>query len=140
MEVKAVLDVDMVALESSDKITLMLDLTASANPLAANRPGQAVQIVLDRSGSMDGAPLDAAKGSLLKLIERLAPQDLFGLVAFDDNAYVVAPTRTMADHDMQVLRMVISQMETGGSTDISAGYLLGLRDLNRVGDGFCARA
>ena len=133
MDVKAVLDVDMVALESSDKLTLMLDLTAPANPLAANRPGQAVQIVLDRSGSMDGAPLDAAKGSLLKLIERLAPQDLFGLVAFDDNAYVVAPTRTMADHDMHVLRMVISQMETGGSTDISAGYLLGLRELNRVG-------
>ena len=49
MDVKAVLDVDMVALESSDKITLMFDLAAPANPLAANRPGQAVQIVLDRS-------------------------------------------------------------------------------------------
>ena len=133
MDVKAVLDVDMVALESSDKLTLMLDLTAPANPLAANRPGQAVQIVLDRSGSMEGAPLEAAKGSLLKLIERLAPQDLFGLVIFDDNAYVAAPTRTMADHDMPSLRQAISRLETGGSTDISAGYLLGLRELNRVG-------
>ena len=122
MNVKALLDVDMVALEATDKVTLMLDLTAPANPKHASRPGQAVQVVLDRSGSMDGAPLEAAKGSLLKLIDRLAPQDSFGLVAFDDTALVIAPTRTMADHHMPSLRKAIREMRTGGSTDISAGY------------------
>ena len=132
MHVKALLDVDMIAMEAADKVTLMLDLTAPANPIHASRPGQAVQVVLDRSGSMDGQPLDAAKGSLLKLIDRLAPQDSFGLVAFDDSALVIAPTRTMADHDMPALRKVIRELQTGGSTDISAGYLLGLRELNRV--------
>ncbi len=132
MQVKALLDVDMVALEATDKVTLMLDLTAPQNPTHASRTGQAVQVVLDRSGSMDGAPLDAAKGSLLKLIDRLAPQDSFGLVAFDDNALVVAPMRTMADHHLPSLRKVIREMQTGGSTDISAGYLMGLRELTRV--------
>ena len=132
MNVKALLDVDMVALEAADKVTLMLDLTAPQNPKHQSRPGQAVQVVLDRSGSMDGAPLDAAKGSLLKLIERLAPQDSFGLVAFDDNALVIAPTRTMADHHMPSLRKAIRELQTGGSTDISAGYLMGLRELTRV--------
>lgn len=132
MNVKALLDVDMVALEATDKVTLMLDLTAPANPKHASRPGQAVQVVLDRSGSMNGAPLDAAKGSLLKLIDRLAPQDSFGLVAFDDTALVIAPTRTMADHHMPSLRKAIREMRTGGSTDISAGYLMGLRELTRV--------
>ena len=107
MHVKALLDVDMVAMEAADKVTLMLDLTAPANPKHTSRPGQAVQVVLDRSGSMGGQPLDAAKGSILKLIDRLAPQDSFGLVAFDDTALVIAPTRTMADHDMQALRKVI---------------------------------
>ena len=104
MNVKALLDVDMVALEASDKVTLMLDLTAPQNAKHETRPGQAVQVVLDRSGSMNGQPLDAAKGSLLKLIDRLAPQDSFGLVAFDDSALVVAPNRTMADHHMPSLR------------------------------------
>jgi Ca-activated chloride channel family protein len=98
MNVKALLDVDMVALEAADKVTLMLDLTAPANPAQSTRPGQAIQVVLDRSGSMEGQPLDAAKGSLLKLVSRLAPQDAFGLVAFDDSALVIVPTRTMADH------------------------------------------
>ena len=132
MKVKAVLDVDMVAIEASDKITLMLDLTAPENVKQTTRPGQAVQVVLDRSGSMSGAPLEAAKGSLLKLIDRLAPQDSFGLVGFDDNALVIAPTRKMADHDKPSLRKVIRQIPSGGSTDISAGYLLGLREVNRV--------
>jgi len=132
MNVKALLDVDMVAMEAADKVTLMLDLTAPANPKHTSRPGQGVQVVLDRSGSMNGQPLEAAKGSLLKLIDRLAPQDAFGLVAFDDTALVVVPTRTMADHHMPSLRKAIREMSTGGSTDISAGYLMGLRELNRV--------
>jgi Ca-activated chloride channel family protein len=132
MHVKALLDVDMVAMESSDKVTLMLDLTAPANPAHATRPGQCVQVVLDRSGSMEGQPLDSAKGSLLKLVDRLAPQDSFGLVAFDDQALVIVPTRTMADHHMPSLRKAIRELRTGGSTDISAGYLMGLRELNRV--------
>jgi Ca-activated chloride channel family protein len=110
----------------------MLDLTAPENAKQATRPGQAVQVVLDRSGSMMGQPLDAAKGSLLKLVDRLAPQDAFGLVAFDDSALVIVPTRTMADHHMPSLRKSIREMHTGGSTDISAGYLMGLRELNRI--------
>lgn len=132
MNVKALLDIDMVALEAADKVTLMLDLTAPQNPKHASRPGQAVQVVLDRSGSMEGEPLDAAKGSLLKLVDRLALQDSFGLVAFDDSALVIVPTRLMADHDMPAMRKAIRNLKTGGSTDISAGYLLGLRELNRV--------
>lgn len=132
MNVKALLDVDMVALEAADKVTLMLDLTAPTNPAQSTRPGQAIQVVLDRSGSMEGQPLDAAKGSLLKLVSRLAPQDAFGLVAFDDSALVIVPTRTMADHHMPSLRKSIRDLQTGGSTDISAGYLMGLRELTRV--------
>ena len=132
MHVKALLDVDMVAMESSDKVTLMLDLTAPANPAHTSRPGQCVQVVLDRSGSMEGQPLESAKGSLLKLVDRLAPQDSFGLVAFDDQALVIVPTRTMADHHMPSLRKALRELRTGGSTDISAGYLMGLRELNRV--------
>ena len=132
MIVKAILDLDMVALESDDRITLMIDLTAPINEASKDRPGQAVQVVLDRSGSMEGGPLESAKESILKLIDRLAPQDSFGLVAFDDTALVIAPIRTMADHDMPALRRAVREMHTGGSTDISAGYLLGLRELNRT--------
>ncbi len=132
MHVKALLDLDMVAMEASDELTLMLDLTAPANAKQVGRPSQAVQIVVDRSGSMEGGRLESAKGSLLKLIDRLAPQDYFGIVSFDDTALVEIPTRKMSDHHLPTLRKSIRELHTGGSTDISAGYLLGLREVNRI--------
>lgn len=132
MHVKAHLDVDMVAVETTDKVSLMVDLTAPIGDAQKTRPGQAVQVVLDRSGSMSGDRLQSAKLSIIKLLDRLAPQDSFGLVAFDDQALVIAPMRTMADHDLPSLRKVIREMNTGGSTDLSAGYFMGLRELARV--------
>ena len=132
MHVKAHLDVDMVALEATDKVSLMLDLTAPIGDAQKSRAGQAVQVVLDRSGSMSGDRLQSAKLSLLKLIDRLAPQDSFGLVAFDDQALVIAPMRSISDHDLSTLKKVIRELNTGGQTDLSAGYLMGLRELSRA--------
>lgn len=132
MKIQAHLDIDLVALETQDDITLMLDLTAPISDMAKDRPGQAVQIVLDRSGSMEGQPLEAAKNSILLLLDRLSPQDSFGLVGFDNTALVFAPLRPLADIDLRSLRIAIRAIRSGGNTDISAGYLLGLRELNRV--------
>jgi Ca-activated chloride channel family protein len=132
MNVKALLDIDLVALESTEKVTMMLDMTAPITDAAKSRPGQAVEIVLDRSGSMSGPVFESAKESILKLIDRLAPQDSFGLITFDDQALIISPIRTMEDHDLPALRKVIREMQTGGQTDISAGYTMGLRELSRV--------
>lgn len=132
MNVKAILDIDLVALESTEKVTMMLDMTAPITDAAKSRPGQAVEVVLDRSGSMTGAVFNSAKESILKLIERLAPQDSFGLIAFDNQALIIAPMRAMADHDMPALRKAVREMQTGGNTDISAGYTMGLRELARA--------
>jgi Ca-activated chloride channel family protein len=132
MNVKALLDIDLVALESTEKVTMMLDLTAPITDAAKSRPGQAVEVVLDRSGSMEGQTFESAKESILKLIDRLAPQDSFGLIAFDDQALIIAPMRMMKDHDMPALRKAVRDMRTGGQTDISVGYTMGLRELSRV--------
>ena len=130
MHVNAHLDVDLVALETADRITLMLDLTAPQVIGSENRPGQAVEVVLDRSGSMAGAPFEAAKQSLVRLVERLAPQDSFGLVIFDDATTIISPLRSMRDHHLPSLRQAIEAMQVGGSTNISSGYLLGLSELS----------
>jgi Ca-activated chloride channel family protein len=132
MNVKAFLDIDLVALETKEKVTMMIEMTAPIPDTAKSRAGQAVEIVLDRSGSMTGPVFDSAKESILKLIDRLAPQDSFGLIAFDDQALIIATMSKMTDHDKPELVRSIREMRTGGSTDISAGYTLGLRELSRV--------
>jgi len=92
MHIDAHLDVDLVAVEQADHVTLMLELVAPDAPAGAERPASCVQVVLDRSGSMgEDDRLNGAKRALLALIDRLDPTDNFGLVAFDDEATVVVP-------------------------------------------------
>ena len=73
-------------------------ITAPVAENQASRPARGVQICLDISGSMEGAPLTAAKESILKLIDRLDKKDSFGLVIFDDTAKVAVPTKPLIDH------------------------------------------
>lgn len=123
MHTKLVLDTDILAIESEDKVTLMVDLTAPEAANSKERPPRGVQICLDVSGSMDGAPLKAAKESILRLVDRLDKSDSFGVVIFDDSAKVAVPIRPLKDHNMVDLKQAIRNIRTGGSTDISAGFL-----------------
>jgi len=132
MYTKLVLDTDLIAIESEDKVTLMVDLTAPVADIQTSRPARGVQICLDISGSMEGAPLAAAKESILKLIDRLDKKDSFGMVIFDDTAKVAVPTKPLIDHDIAQLKKAIRKIQTGGSTDISAGFTLAMREASRT--------
>ena len=131
MKTKLILDTDLIAIESEDKVTLMVDLTAPVTENQTSRPARGVQICLDVSGSMEGAPLASAKESILKLIDRLDKKDTFGMVIFDDTAKVAVPTKPLIDHDIAQLKKAIRKIQTGGSTDISAGFTLAMREASR---------
>ena len=131
MKLNAELDMTMVGLESADELTVLLTLTAAELNTDVTRVPQAIQIVLDRSGSMSGERMNAAKEAITLLIQRLDEKDAFGLVAFDDEAKVIIPLRPMADHERKTLVNIVNDIETGGSTDISAGFLLGLSQAKR---------
>lgn len=128
MHIKTHLDIDLIALDEADQVTCLLELTAPADVQTSQRPGRTLVIALDRSGSMSGEPLEAAKGAIAALTRRLAPQDCLGVVTFDDQAAVVVPCRPMVDHHADDIARSIASIRSGGSTDISAGYLLALRE------------
>ena len=52
MHLTAHLDLDLIALDRADDVTCLVQLTAPMPDEIASRPGQALVIVLDRSGSM----------------------------------------------------------------------------------------
>ena len=79
----------------------------------------AVVLVLDRSGSMSGAKLEAAKESARVVAELLAPNDTIAVVAFDSESQVyIRPQR--ASNRMRI-SAEISRLQAGGGTNIYPG-------------------
>ena len=131
MKLNATLDVNVVAHESEDELAVLVDLEAPTAPeLEVQRAPASLQIVLDRSGSMTGAPLEGAKRPLIELVHRIEARDNFGVVTFDHTAEVVVPAGPLTDKDATIAR--IAAIHAGGSTDLGAGYLRGLREVKRV--------
>lgn len=79
--------------------------------------------VLDRSGSMGGAKLEAVKRAARDLILRLHPDDRVSVVAFDDEVRTVARAGS-ADEQAGLLRALMA-LDTGGCTNLSGGWLQG---------------
>jgi Ca-activated chloride channel homolog len=131
MHIAAHLDVDVIAVETDDQVSVLVELTAPEAPADGDpRPPSTLEIVLDRSGSMQGDRLDGAKAALAGLIDRLDPTDNFGLVAFDDRVEVVAPAGPLTDK--AAVKRAIASVGARGSTDLSGGYLRGLQEAQRV--------
>ena len=134
MELNALLDVDVVAIEGEETVSVLVELAAPASDASGARPPSTLEVVLDRSGSMAGERLDAAKRGLLTLIDRLAPSDSFGLVTFDDEVQVVVPAGPL--DDKALVRALIESVTDGATTNLSGGLLRGVREARRVkGDG-----
>ena len=133
MHLNAHLDVDVVALESDDSVTVMLELQAPAAPETGTpRPEHTAVVVLDRSGSMSGARLTHAKRALLDLVDRLDDRDRFGLVTFDSGSEVVVPAGKVGDLGRDRIRRDIAVVGSRGMTDLSSGYFRGLQEARRV--------
>ena len=131
MHIKAHLDVDVVALEIEDQVSVLVELTAplAVAPKRAVRPARTVQVVLDRSGSMQRR-MDGAISALVALVDRLDPVDRFGLVAFDDRVELIVSAGTLGDKPS--VKQAIAGLTARGTTDLSAGYLRGLQEARRV--------
>src|SRR3954451_15382610 len=133
MQISAHLDVDVVALQQEDEVSLLLELKAPPVPGSEGRGPVALQVVLDRSGSMADGQLYAAQGALHQLVNRLKPTDTFGLVAFDNEVDVVVPARPLADKT--AVQQAIWSLGPRGMTNLSAGYLRGIQEARRAQNG-----
>ncbi|MBD8606030.1 VWA domain-containing protein [Aeromicrobium sp. CFBP 8757] len=117
-------------LSTSDRASLLVEVTAPPLPRSERAVATNLVVVLDRSGSMSGAPLDHAKQSLCDVIDRLKPTDTFGLVTFDNAVDVVIPAGPVVDPAR--LKWEVRNVRAGGSTDLAAGLVRGLKEARRL--------
>ena len=130
MHITTHLDLDVIAVEGPEQVSLLVELTAPTVESAVVREPSTLVVVLDRSGSMAGERLEGAKHALITLLDRLDPTDRFGLVTFDDSVELVVPSGPLTDK--AAVRAQIAAIHAGGSTDLSAGYLRGLQEARRT--------
>lgn len=133
MQINARLNYNLISVESEDQVNVLLELTAPTSDTARERPPATLQVVLDRSGSMNGERLVAALHATDSLLDRLRPEDQFGLVIFD--ADVAVPVAAGPLGDASQARAALHQIGPGGMTNLSGGLLRGIQEAQRVTDG-----
>ena len=92
---------------------------------ASKRQPLHLALVLDRSGSMSGVPLQEAKRCARHMLDGLAPGDRAAIFAFDDEVLRVAPL-TPASEKL-TLASALAMIESGGSTNLHGGWRAGRR-------------
>ena len=84
-------------------------------------------LVIDRSGSMSGQPLDEAKRCAEFVLDGLQATDRLSLVVYDNQVQTLVPTMLL--HDKEFARRAIRAIDSGGSTDLHGGWFQGAETL-----------
>ncbi len=84
-------------------------------------------LVLDRSGSMEGQPIEFAKQACSQVVDLLGPNDVLSIVVFDEVVEVLmAPQRVT---DKTAIKSGIAQLQPGYTTNLYDGITLGSQQL-----------
>jgi Ca-activated chloride channel family protein len=80
------------------------------------KPSLGMVLVIDRSGSMQGDPLEMAKTAARSAVELLSSRDQVAVLAFDDQTYVISEMQSASN--IGRISDEISRIESGGGTSL----------------------
>ncbi|MDX2194199.1 MAG: VWA domain-containing protein [Gemmatimonadales bacterium] len=92
-------------------------------------------VVLDRSGSMGGPKIGLAREAAARALRRLAGDDRFTLVVYDDRVDVLAELGAASGARLAAAQSALELVGARGSTALHAGWMAGARPLADHADG-----
>jgi Ca-activated chloride channel family protein len=122
METIIALDYESVRPASGQRLLLLAQVIATTAQ-EGRHSALNISAVIDRSGSMQGKKLEYVKTATELIPQYLGASDRFSLVTYDDSVEVRLTPRPGIDKDY--IRHVIRKIVTGGSTNLSGGWLQG---------------
>ena len=111
-----------------------LDLSLKARSVAADSAKCKTQhmdmvIVLDKSGSMQGAKINNARRSIIALLADLSPEDRFSLVTYANGVQQHSGLLPVTPSNRELLETWVRQTRAGGGTNLGAGLTTGINVL-----------
>ena len=89
-----------------------------------------IALAIDRSGSMDGEPLEYAKRACGYVVDLLEPGDLLSVVTFEDHADVIMPARRVVNKPL--VKDYINRIQTGNTTNLYEGLVTACQQVASV--------
>ena len=127
--VRAELDRGVLPAGRAQTAVVKLTLDTAPIPRADARPPVNLSIVLDRSGSMHGAPIQHAREAALEAVRRLGPDDIFSLVTYDSTVETLIPAGRLADREEA--EQIIRNITPRGMTALFGGVSQGAAELRK---------
>jgi Ca-activated chloride channel family protein len=122
---------DLVYSRGPREVIVQIDLDGRRADQARRSPIN-LSVVFDRSGSMQGPKIEKARQAACVAVDRLADDDTFSLVTFDDKSEILLPPeRVGGQRQREALKERIDRIRPGGGTAIHAGVTLGAQQLRR---------
>ncbi len=85
------------------------------------KPSLAMVLVIDKSGSMTGTPLELARQAAKASVELLSARDMVGVVGFDEQPQIICEMTSAASRDS--IQASIDSLQAGGGTYMYAAMV-----------------
>ncbi|MHB1001231.1 MAG: vWA domain-containing protein [Armatimonadota bacterium] len=108
---------------------VLFQLTSAPNVMGRRVPLN-LALVIDRSGSMEGEPLDYVKRACGYVVDLLEPNDILSIVTFEEQVDVLVPARRVVNKAL--LKEHINRIQAGNTTNLYDGMVVGCNQVASV--------